>query len=294
MKVNPGTTWFVRQRCALSIVLAAFVILAGCVDVHLQYKIEDDGSGTLTSNIEILPQGVALGLTIDKLEKELKRRDRAFEAPEVEYRQTFSKWGNPVLVTVVPFKKVSEISSPSLRVSLVKTKNTSKHLFRITDRPGSVPAMIRIRADVEMPGRITQSNADRVEGNVAYFDSVTGSRLLYVESEPSYFDLFNGRSIGAVGIALVGMILVLGVYWHFDRRRPRDDTEESAPSPVRDYIPPDYPEEPFPAEDYEGDFDAGRPSAFCPQCGERVESGTRFCGQCGHALAGAAHSADRR
>jgi hypothetical protein len=256
--------------------------LSGCVDVHLQYKIESDGSGTLTWNIEILPQGATLGLTPDKLRTELVRRDRSFQSADVEFREARSPSGNQVLIAVAPFKKVAETSSPGLRASFSKLSNPSKDLFQIAGTGDPLQtSMIRIRADVEMPGRIVRSNADRVEGNMAYFDSLQRGRPLYVESEPSFFDIFSGRSLRTMAVGIFGMLLVLAVYWRFDRRRLAVTAAEDALWTVRPSCsltshppPPKIPKEEFA-------FDG---SGYCPQCGEPLDSGARFCGHCGSAL----------
>jgi len=253
----------------LSLLLALCLLLVGCMDIQIRLVIRGDGSGIATWNFEILPQAAAFGVTAAKLKAELLK-DKNFKRPDAQIVEGRAANGNQTVTATVPFENLSEISSRDFQVAFAKLPDGNKCSFRLTGNGDLLKAaMVRIRMDVEMPGKIISSNADQITGNVAHFATFFRPEALYVEAEASRF-AFGDIRIIAGSTALVA--LALTVMWAFRRGREKQGIPAAA-APIAG-----------------GLGGAARTATaqpafvYCGECGTQNRSSSRFCRRCGMEL----------
>jgi len=242
----------VKTLLAGAVVVALSLLLTGCLEVQLKFDLRDTGSGTATWIVEI-PKTTAdtLGLTTDKLKAELLK-DSQFRGRNVQITAGRAPNGNQTLTAVVPFENVQEISAKDLAIEFQKNPDGKQCSFRMQPQAAQM-VPLTIKVEVHMPGKIVNSNADSVSGNVAYFDSLYRPGGISVQSETGGF--LSGSMIILLigGVAALAAILVLVM---------RASRRKAAPGAV-----------------------AASASLRCARCGRESSAPSKFCQGCGSPLA---------
>jgi len=253
MKSSGANRW---RSLGLLLSLSACLILTGCMDVQIHLVVHSDGSGVETYQVEIQPDAAALGLNAASLKQEILKNPASKRAG-VQITDGRAPNGNQTITMVVPFQDAAQISDSSHQVTFRKLPDSHRCLLRLNPvgfAPGM--AMVHITLDVEMPGKITDSNADQISGNVAHFTSFPRPQALYVESETS---LFGWGNLGVMA-GLGGLAVAVAALWLWRR---------SQAIPQITYVSASR-------------GDAG--AAVCGQCGTQTRQGSHFCRKCGVAL----------
>jgi ribosomal protein L40E len=247
------------------LVLVACSLLISCMDIHIRLSIRGDGTGAVTAQYEILPEGAALGLTAARLKGELSN-DAFLKKHEARITVGRAPSGNEMVTAVVRVNNVNDLNGWLYKVSYDKSSDGSKCAFRLAGNNDVMP-MVKVRLDVEMPGRILRSNADRVTGNVAHFDTFFRSEPLYAEAEVPRFAFIDVRIVAAAaGIMLLAAILMWAI-----RRNQIDSNSPAAAVPAS-------------ANKSASVVTANPMLIRCFECGAQNQAGTRFCRQCGKRL----------
>ncbi len=158
----------VRRFCLL---LLLFVLMTGCVDIELKTTVHPDGSGTQTWRF------TTTALLASQLKKQVQN-DPFFSRNKTRFVDEF-KEGDYILVADVDFRSVDLLQDKYREIHLDK-----KGFFRSTytysetwkqnldgngiiarNAGGLVPVTLKIA--IEMPGRIIDSNAQSIDGQVA-------------------------------------------------------------------------------------------------------------------------------
>jgi hypothetical protein len=247
----------VKRKLGLLLLLSACLILTGCMDVQIRFVVHADGSGVETWHVEIKPDAAAMGLNAASFKEEMLKNP-ALRRPGVEITDGKAPNGNQTITMVAPFQDAAQISDASSQVTFAKLPDGKKCSLRLNlGGLANGMAMVHITLDVEMPGKITASNADQIAGNVAHFTSFPRAEALYVESETS---MFGWGNVGVIA-GLAGLVVALAALW---LRRGNQAV------PAIRYV------------------SANRTQAVadaCGQCGTPTRSRSRFCRKCGMALA---------
>jgi|GEM_PF-6558673 len=253
----------------LGLLLALCLLLVGCMDIQIRLVIREDGSGLATWNFEIPPQTAALGVTAASLKAELSR-DKTFKRRGAQILEGRAANGNQTVTATVPFQDLSEISSRDFQVVFARLPDGNKCSFNLTGNNDPLTAsMVRIRMDVEMPGKIINSNADQITGNVAHFTTFFRPEALYVEAETSRF-AFGDPGIIAGSAALLA--LVFTAVWILRRNRGKP-VGLAAAAPIAGRI-----------ENTAGTATVQPAFVYCGECGTQNRSSSRFCRRCGREL----------
>jgi len=251
----------------LVLLVALCLLLAGCLDIQIRFVVHSDGSGFVTWNFEIPPETAALGFTAARLKAELLK-DNQFRRPDVQLHEGNAGSGNQTLTVTVPFQNLSQISSGDFQAAFAVLPDRKKCSFRFKGNNDPLQAsMARIKMDVEMPGKITSSNADQVAGNVAHFATVFRAEPLYVEAETSGFTFGDPRIIA--GCAALGA-LVLMVVWVLRRGREKG----LAPAAGTQSAGSTVGSTPATSADQTARI-------YCGDCGAQNRSSSKFCHRCG-------------
>lgn len=251
----------------LGLLLTLCLLLAGCIDIQIRLVVHADGSGIVMWDFEIAPETAALGVTAAGLKAELLK-DKNFRRPDAQIREGRAANGNQTLMATVPVEDVSQISSSDFRVVFARLPDGKKCSFNLTSNNDALKtAMVRIRMDVEMPGKIVSSNADQVTGNVAHFATVFRPEALYVEAETSSSALGDTRIIAGSGALAV---LAFTVFWAWRRRQGKQLTQVAGtPGGVGSAAGTSAVEPAF---------------VYCGDCGAQNRSSSKFCRRCGGGL----------
>jgi hypothetical protein len=202
-----------KRKFGLLLLVSGCLVLTGCMDVQIRFVVHADGSGVETWHVEIQPDGAALGLNAASFREEMLK-DAAFRRTGVEITDGKAPNGNQTITMVAPFQDPAQINDAKEHVTFTKLPDGKKCLLRMNSGGfGTGMAMVHVTLDVEMPGKITASNADQVSGNVAHFTSFPRAEALYVESETSMFGWGNVGVIGGLG----GLIVALAAWWLWRR-----------------------------------------------------------------------------
>jgi len=249
-----------RQLLCGAVLIPLCLLLTACVEVQLKFELRADGSGVAGWTVEI-PKGTAesLGMTAEKV-KEQMLKDRQFQKPGVQTSIGRAPNGNDTVTVTMPFTSVQELSSDDMRFEFQKSPDGRQCTFGI--KTSAQPVPIQVRAEVHMPGRITNSNADAVSGNVARYNNVLRGDGISVQSDIGGF-LSTTMLAALLGGAAAVLVIVLLLVWMNKKR--------SRPVPMAEPAPP--------------------PGARCRQCGADNKAGARFCRNCGGPLAALAPAA---
>ena len=228
------------------------LLSAGCVDIEINTKIKEDGSGTQVWRFI----GSAL------LASDIKK--------QVERNRFFGKWvtrdqykeGDYILESTLNFHDISELRNADrdVRLStegrLVKThtytevwkRSGEASGFLAQHAGGLVPVTLKI--SVELPGTIIESNADSKEGSVARWSmpvsDLVSSKMLIAKSRSWNWPFMIAA--GTILLVAFGALLFLV-----------NSATQKAHLPVS-------------------------PSVVCAACGAKVPGGSTFCNFCGNKM----------
>ena len=238
----------------LTILLLAALVLcsAGCIDIEIHTKVEANGSGVQTWRF------TSTALLASQIKNQIT--NNPFFAKAITKDQY--KEGDYIMESSIPFKDVSELRNFDRDVRftsegwLFKT-NTYTEVWKSTGKAGGFLAEhakglvpITLKINVEMPGRITDTNADSHQGTTATWtvpiSDFAASKILTVTSRSLNWVLMSMLAI--VFLAIAGAVAFF-VY----------SVSKKSRTPVAAAIP-------------------------CPACGANVPAGSTFCNFCGKDL----------
>jgi len=240
------------RRGFVLLLIPLLFFAAGCVDIDIDTKIQENGSGTQTWRFT----GTAL------LASEIKKQieNNPFFGKSIT-RDQF-KEGDYILESTIPFRDVSELRNVDRDVRfvsqgwLLKT-HTYTEVWKSSGEAGGFLAQrvrgivpVTLRISVELPGTIVESNADSKEGGVARWNipvaDLATSKILIAKSR-SFNWVFLVPS--ALGFLCVISALFFLVYSRARKSR-------------------------LPAV----------PTVACAACGASVPDGSTFCSFCGNRM----------
>jgi hypothetical protein len=240
------------RRLVTSFIVLLTLFSAGCIDVEIHTKMQANGSGVQTWRFT----GTAL------LASQIKNQiaNNPFFAKAVTKDQF--KEGDYILDSSIPFKDVSELRNVDRDVRFSSEgwflkSNTYTEVWKSTGKAGGflsehakglVPITLKII--VEMPGRITETNAD-VHGNstatwTVPISDLAASKILTVTSRS-----MNWVLLTVIAIVLLGIIGGI-IFWVYSFAK-------KSGVPALGSVP-------------------------CPACGAKVPAGSTFCNFCGKEL----------
>lgn len=205
-----------RQHVAIIAVVAMFV-LAGCADMTVTNTVDSDGEID-QAQIEVEMDQQAYALALEEAE------NRGYESISEAMATDFEAETNGAVSdaetneyrdgeTYVAEVTYNEVDMDQL--GTVETEVTNEDTVVYTeDHPGDVEDG-NIIYQVEMPGEIVETNADRVdeESNTAAWEGNSDTETMYVESEQRSLSLWTVAA--AVGIGAVILISGLLAYRRF-------------------------------------------------------------------------------
>ena len=242
-----------KQRPRFGIIIFLFFVsLTGCVEIEVNTKVDEKGSGT--QNWKFV--GTAL------LSSEIKKQVQSNRFFSKSVIQDQFKEGDYILETNLHFQNIGELRNADRDVRfnshgwLVKT-HTYTEVWKRSGQPtgllaqharGIVPVTLKV--SVDLPGQIIETNADFKEGSVARWsipvsDLVT-TKILVAKSQSWNWSVLIAAMI-LLSLALAGLALL--VYSSGKKAR--------VPS---------------------------APSIDCPECGAKVPGGSAFCNFCGNKM----------
>ncbi len=237
---------------AIPLTAILLFILCGCVEIEVNTKINDDGSGTQRWRFT----GSAL-LSSDMKKQVQSNRFFGKSVTRDEYKE-----GDYILEADLNFRDVSELrdSDRDIRFEtkglLVKTHTYTEVWKRSGNASGLlaqhahgiVPVTLKI--GIELPGKIIETNADWKEGSFARWTvpvtDLASAKMLVAKSRSLNWFLLIPAA-GALVIAFAGLII-------FAYSATRKKTLPVAPSVV------------------------------CAACGANVPGGSAFCNFCGNKM----------
>jgi hypothetical protein len=241
------------MRRLITLLLIAFALLsAGCIDIEIHTKMQADGSGVQTWKF------TATALLASQIKNQIT--NNPFFAKAITRDQY--KEGDYIVESSIPFKDVSELRNVDRDVRFrsegwfLKT-NIYTEVWKSSGKAGGflsehakglVPITLKIA--VEMPGRVTETNADSHQGSTAVWTvpitDLASSKILTVTSRSINWVLLTILAI--IVLAILAAILFF-VYSFAKKSR----------APVQATVP-------------------------CPACGAAVPMGSTYCNFCGKEL----------
>ena len=240
-----------RPRASFLIVIL-LLMSTGCVEIEVNTRLNENGSGKQTWRFT----GTALLST--EIKKQVQN-NRFFKKSMI--RDQF-KEGDYILDASMDFQDVSELKDPDRDVTfhthgfLMRT-HTYTEVWKRTENPAGLLAQhargvvpVTLRVQVELPGKITETNADYKDGPVARWSvSVTdlaASKMLVAKSRS-----WNRAVLIPGAIALVLGISLLGFFVYSSIQKARTPSD---------------------------------PPKVCPSCGAKVPAASIFCNFCGNKM----------
>ena len=240
--------------CVISVTVALLLLFCGCVEIEVNTKIKQDGSGTQRWRFS----GSAL------LSSEMKKQVQSNRFFGKSVIRDLYKEGEYILEADVNFNDVSELrdSDRDIRFSssglLVKTHTYSEVWKRSGNASGLLARHARglvpvtLRIGIELPGKIVETNADWKEGSFAKWSvpvtDLASSKMLVAKSRSLNWFLVIPAA-GVLLIAFAGLIIFL---YSINRKKA------------------------LPAA----------PLVTCATCGAKVPDGSAFCNFCGNKMSG--------
>lgn len=227
------------------------IALTGCVDIDIATKIDRDGSGMQTWQFE------TSALVASQL-KEFIQNDPYFQKLPGKIQEQFRE-GKYELTWEVPFKDIKELEEnwhlyhfetrglfrKRYSYSEVWDVTNGSRLKELNKKVGSL-VPITVKVSVAVPGNIVDSNADRTEGNVAYWDipvnELASAKTLTIHSEE-----WNRALLLIAGVILFFALIGVAVVGLLSMRKPK----------------------------------VAGAATVCASCGNVLPSGSTFCNRCG-------------
>jgi len=224
-----------------------------CVDIDIKTKINADGSGTQSWKL------TTTALLASQIREQVER-DPFFNKKGKKTSEEF-KEGDYTLSIDLPFQDIKELKDKGHDSFLEKTgliRKTYNYSETWTPQFGADSALLKRRASsffpvtlkfsVELPGKIIESNADHLEGNVASWNiplsDLTQSKSLRAKSVR-----WNLALIIPLALILIFAFFALALLVILRRKR----TPTVLPAAMMD----------------------------CPNCHKSIPSGSAFCNFCG-------------
>jgi hypothetical protein len=242
----------VMQRILVSISMVLLLLCAGCIDIEINTKIKEDGSGTQVWKF------IGSALLASDIKKQVERN--RFFGKSITRDQY--KEGDYILESTLNFRDISELRNVDRDVHfstqgwLMKTHTYTEVWKRSGEAAGLlaqhagglVPVTLRI--SVELPGTIIESNADSKEGSVARWSmpvsDLVASKMLTAKSRSWNWPLLIGG-----GTILFGAFGALFFFVY--------SAIQKSHLPVS-------------------------PPVVCKACGAKVSGGSTFCNFCGNKM----------
>ena len=241
-----------QRFCAYFLIVIAVLVSAGCVEIEVNTRLNENGSGKQIWRFT----GTAL------LSSEIKKQvqnNRFFKKSII--RDEF-KEGDYILEASMDFQDVSELKDADRDVTfhtqgfLIRT-HTYTEVWKRTENPAGLLAQhargvvpVTLRVQVELPGKITETNADYKDGSVARWSvSVTdlaASKMLVAKSRS-----WNRAVLIPGALALFLGITLLGFFVYSTIRKGRTPSE---------------------------------PPKVCASSGAKVPAASIFCNFCGNKM----------
>lgn len=230
------------------LVVAVVIAATGCLRTDVDVKVNDDGSGSITTDIyfanETLEQ---MGLTADQLLEVAKVSLAGIENGEVSSVATANAKG---IRLELPFDDYRQVGQALTNSDLQGQPVRAFSKFQIsegadgnwtlsatvdpvgfeaikaqvpTDFQGLAvdPDDAEVNFSVTLPGKVARSNADRTDGGTATWklNTADAETTLTMENEPSGLSTLQMILIGVGGLFVLGFILVLVTAAGGKRRR---------------------------------------------------------------------------
>jgi len=240
------------RKCLMALLLWFLFVATGCVDIEVHTKVEENGSGVQTWRF------TSTALLASQIKQQIQRNPFFGKGTtKDQYKE-----GDYIFENTIPFQDVAELRNFDRDVRfasqgwLIKTHRytevwkRSGHVggFLEENARGIVP--ITLKVSVELPGRITESNADSREEATAHWtipiSELGKSKILTVTSRSVNWVLVIPAIVILVG-AIAGGVLFI----YFTSRKSR------APA---------------------------LPATPCSSCGASVPAGSSFCNFCGEKI----------
>jgi hypothetical protein len=238
----------------LIIPLLAIVVLfsAGCIDIEIHTKVQQDGSGVQTWRF------TSTALLASQIKNQIA--NNPFFAKAITKDQF--KEGDYILESSIPFKDVAELRNLDRDVRynsqgwFLKT-NTYTEVWKSTGKAGGFLAEhakgfvpITLKINVELPGSITETNADSHAGSIATWTvpvtDLAASKILTATSRSVNWILLSI-------LALIFLAMIAGIIFF------AYSFAKKSRLPVQATIP-------------------------CTVCGANVAAGSAYCNFCGKDL----------
>ena len=240
------------RRFVIFLLFAFALCSAGCIDIEIHTKMETDGSGVQTWRF------TSTALLASQIKNQIA--NNPFFAKAITKDQF--KEGDYILESSVAFKDVSELRNFDRDVRFhsegwfLKT-NTYTEVWKSTGKAGGFLAEhakgfvpITLKISVELPGTITETNADSKDASIATWTvpvtDLAASKILTATSRSMNWVLLSVLAI--IFLAMIAGIIFF-VYSY----------AKKSPLPVQASIP-------------------------CSACGANVPAGSVYCNFCGKDL----------
>jgi hypothetical protein len=243
------------KRAFVTIFLGMVLLTSSsCVDIDIRTRINPDESGVQTWKFR------TTALLAGEIKKQVER-DTLFQRKGVKISDEF-KEGDYILTAEIPFGKVSELSGESHELRFEKsgflkrtysyTETWSRQVdtgSRLAWQGAGTFSRVTLQISVEMPGKISESNADQMEGAVAQWsirmtDLVESRSLQAKSTQWNLLVLIPALVAGMMVVATIGFLVLTA--------SSRKSTSSAG--------------------------------ASCPGCGLSVPKGSAFCNSCGRKL----------
>jgi hypothetical protein len=240
------------RRILTAIALIVLLSSAGCIEIEINTKIKEDGSGTQVWRF------IGSALLASDIKKQFERN--RFFGKSITRDQY--KEGDYILESTLNFHNISELRNADRDVRfstegwIVKTHTYTEVWKRSGEAAGFLAqhagglAPVTLKISVELPGTIVESNADSKEGGIARWSmpvsDLVSSKKLVAKSRSWNWPLLIVA--GTILLGIFGVLLFL-VY---------SNVQKSQSPPI--------------------------PTVLCAACGAKVSSGSTFCNFCGNKM----------
>lgn len=206
-----------RRRIGLSILLVSLIVLSGCVTVSIHSEVGSDGT------IESYEVEMTMSQRAYNYMEQAAARDgyssvkeymmdgmgeRKNNSENVEYSE--SSEGSNKTITI----RFEGFTPDNNSVIMVRKKNETTMIYKdrtfvsaSQQRSGQIP----VQYTLTMPGEITNSTADSVDGDTATWDlsgAESAHRMIYAESKiSSGFGLMMIAAVGVGSLTILGLVV---------------------------------------------------------------------------------------
>jgi ribosomal protein L40E len=246
-----------NQKSAFVLILLLTFLLNGCVDIEIKTKINPDGTGVQMWTI------TTSALLATKVRTQV-REEPLFKGLKLEFSEEY-KEGDFIIRTRIPFQNVNQLKNNYYEVRLEKDgffrttydytetwKTGSENGQKLFQNTGGAFAPKSVKASVEVNGPIVQSNAERMEGQTAYWTIPIGepaqNKVLRVQ-----WARWNWNRV--IVVSLLPLLFVTAMLIVLRGRKSEQATDSTAAR-----------------------------SSLCTQCGAMVPENSSFCHKCGTKL----------